>query len=220
MRYKNDNDNRYRVRFMRSTEELMDILTVKGFISYLEENAELEDETHEYIDGKVVKCKAYDLKEAESNLHKEFLVTEDGRVFYWLSLLQKVELVDREDNKEEVQDMQEQDFRSVKDVAKGVIDSVNAKDTNWRWRVEVLKSEIRVWWGYLQYIDTKDSHFTIKMGTTEEGNTNNDFITARDEHNNFITGAIIGSESYCDGDLAKCVTKMIRALESVAHRCY
>lgn len=43
--------------------------------------------------------------------------------------------------------MQEQDFRAVKDVAKGVIDSVNAKDTNWRWRVEVLKSEIRVWWG-------------------------------------------------------------------------
>ena len=116
--------------------------------------------------------------------------------------------------------MQEQDFRSVKDVAKGVIDSVNANDTNWRWRVEVLKSEIRVWWGYLQYMDTKYSHFTIKMGTTEEGNTNNDFITARDENNNFITGAIIGSDSYCDGDLAKCVTKMIRALESVAHRCY
>lgn len=50
MRYKNSDDNRYRVQFMRSTEELMDQLTVKEFISYLEENAEFEDYTVEYID--------------------------------------------------------------------------------------------------------------------------------------------------------------------------
>lgn len=101
MKYRKEDDNRYRVRFMRSTEELMDALTVKEFISYLEENAELEDDAdYEYIDGEVVKCKAYDLKEADSNLHKEFLVTENGRLFYWLSLLQKVELVDCEEKKE------------------------------------------------------------------------------------------------------------------------
>ena len=40
MRYKEDNDNRYRVNFMRATEELMDAITVESFISYLEENAE------------------------------------------------------------------------------------------------------------------------------------------------------------------------------------
>ena len=97
MKFKNQDDNRYRVRFMVATEELIDKLTVKEFISYLEENAELEDEEHEYIDGKVVLRKAYDLKEADSNLHKEFLVTEDGRVFYWLSLWKKVELVDGEE---------------------------------------------------------------------------------------------------------------------------
>lgn len=97
MKYRNENDNRYRVNFMRSTEELMDQLTVKDFISYLEENAEFEDETYEYIDGKTVKCKAYDFKEENSNLHKEFLITEDGRVFYWRSLLSKSELVDREE---------------------------------------------------------------------------------------------------------------------------
>ena len=97
MKYKNSSDNRYRVRFMVATEELMDALTVKQFVSYLEENAELEDdEDVEYIDGKVVKCRAYDLKEADSNLHKEFLVTEDGRVFYWLALNQRIELVDDE----------------------------------------------------------------------------------------------------------------------------
>ena len=96
MKYKNSGDNRYRVQFMRSTEELMDQVTVEEFISYLEENAEFEDYTVEYIDGRCVNCKAYDLKEENSNLHKEFLVTEDGRVFYWRSLNCKVELVDRE----------------------------------------------------------------------------------------------------------------------------
>lgn len=96
MKYKNSDDNRYRVQFMRSTEELMDQLTVKEFISYLEENAEFEDYTVEYIDKKCVKCRAYDLTEENSKLHKEFLVTEDGRVFYWRSLISKVELVDDE----------------------------------------------------------------------------------------------------------------------------
>ena len=48
MRYKEDNDNRYRVNFMRATEELMDALTVESFISYLEENAEFEDNTVKY----------------------------------------------------------------------------------------------------------------------------------------------------------------------------
>ena len=89
MKYKNSDDNRYRVQFMRSTEELMDQLTVKEFISYLEENAEFEDYTVEYIDGK---C----LTEENSKLHKEFLVTEDGRVFYWRSLISRIELVDDE----------------------------------------------------------------------------------------------------------------------------
>lgn len=52
MRYKNDDDNRYRVRFMRATEEIMDRLTVSEFIIYLKVNAELEDETWDkYSDG-------------------------------------------------------------------------------------------------------------------------------------------------------------------------
>lgn len=97
MEYKNVQDNRYRTRFRRSTEVLMDKLTVREFISYLEEKAEFEDTTHEYIDGKVVECKAYDLKEENSNLHKEFLVTSDGRVFYWRTLMEKIELIDAEE---------------------------------------------------------------------------------------------------------------------------
>lgn len=96
MKYKNDCDNRYRVNFMRKTEKIIDTLKVKEFINFLEKNAEFEDYTIEVIDKKCIKCRAYDFVEENSRLHKEFLVTEDGRLFYWLSLMQKIELIDEE----------------------------------------------------------------------------------------------------------------------------
>lgn len=221
MRYKEDNNNRYRVNFMRATEELMDALTVESFISYLEENAEFEDYTVEYIDGKCVKCRAYDLTEENSKLHKEFLVTEDGRVFYWRTLLDKIELVDTEEEKQEVQEMVI-DFREAKEVAKEVAKELTEKDSNWKWRVQVLKSEIRVWWGYLQYCDTEDSHFTIKMSDREdERGTDTDFMVARNEHDEYMTGRIIGvDECWQDGDLNTCVAGLLRGIATIAHSRY
>lgn len=222
MRYKEDNNNRYRVNFMRATEELMDALTVESFISYLEENAEFEDYTVEYIDGKCVKCRAYDLTEENSKLHKEFLVTEDGRVFYWRTLLDKIELVDTEEEKQEVQEMVV-DFREAKEVAKEVAKELTEKDSNWKWRVQVLKSEIRVWWGYLQYCDTEDSHFTIKMSDREdERGTDTDFMVARNEHDEYMTGRIIGvDECWQDGDLNTCVAGLLReGIAMIAHSRY
>lgn len=221
MRYKEDNNNRYRVNFMRATEELMDALTVESFISYLEENAEFEDYTVEYIDGKCVKCRAYDLTEENSKLHKEFLVTEDGRVFYWRTLLDKIELLDTEEEKQEVQEMVV-DFREAKEVAKEVAKELTEKDSNWKWRVQVLKSEIRVWWGYLQYCDTEDSHFTIKMSDREdERGTDTDFMVARNEHDEYMTGRIIGvDECWQDGDLNTCVAGLLRGIATIAHSRY
>lgn len=221
MRYKNSDDNRYRVQFMRSTEELMDQLTVKEFISYLEENAEFEDYTVEYIDKKCVKCRAYDLTEENSKLHKEFLVTEDGRVFYWRSLISKIELVDAEEEKQEVQEVVI-DFREAKEVAKEVAKELTEKDSNWKWRVQVLKSEIRVWWGYLQYCDTEDSHFTIKMSDREdECGTDTDFMVARNEHGEYMTGRIVGvDECWQDGDLNTCVAGLLRGIATIAHSRY
>lgn len=93
MKYKESKNNRYKVDFMRSTEMNMNKLSVKEFIHYLESYGVFEDYTVEYIDKHCVKCKAYDLEE-NSNLHKEFLVTEDDRLFYWKSLNNRIELVD------------------------------------------------------------------------------------------------------------------------------
>lgn len=141
MRYKEDNDNRYRVNFMRATEELMDAITVESFISYLEENAEFEDYTVEYIDGKCVKCRAYDLTEENSKLHKEFLVTEDGRVFYWRTLLDKIELVDDEIPEGMVEGLQEGDtYRNFNVI--WVVDKIYTVDDPTLWYKLRIKSHV------------------------------------------------------------------------------
>lgn len=141
MRYKEDNDNRYRVQFMRATEELMDALTVESFISYLEENAEFEDYTVEYIDGKCVKCRAYDLTEENSKLHKEFLVTEDGRVFYWRTLLDRIELVDDEIPEGMVEGLQEGDtYRNFNAI--WVVDKIYTVDDPTLWYKLRIKSHV------------------------------------------------------------------------------
>lgn len=141
MRYKEDNDNRYRVNFMRATEELMDAITVESFISYLEENAEFEDYKVEYIDGKCVKCRAYDLTEENSKLHKEFLVTEDGRVFYWRTLLDKIELVDDEIPEGMVEGLQEGDtYRNFNAI--WVVDKIYTVDDPTLWYKLRIKSHV------------------------------------------------------------------------------
>lgn len=95
MKFKNDNDNRYRVNFMRATEALIDVATVAEFIEYLENNAAVEDEsTYICVDGKIIWCKDYVLKETDK-LYKEFLVSEDGsRLFYVISVRESAELID------------------------------------------------------------------------------------------------------------------------------
>ena len=141
MRYKEDNDNRYRVNFMRATEDLMDALTVESFISYLEENAEFEDYTVEYIDSKCVKCRAYDLTEENSKLHKEFLVMEDGRVFYWRTLLDKIELVDDEIPEGMVEGLQEGDtYRNFNAI--WVVDKIYTVDDPTLWYKLRIKSHV------------------------------------------------------------------------------
>lgn len=95
MRFKSDDDNRYRVNFTRATEAHIDKMTVAEFIEYLENNAEFEDEsTPIYIDGKTIWCKDCVLKETYKS-RKEFLVSEDGsRLFYSISVIKRAELVD------------------------------------------------------------------------------------------------------------------------------
>ena len=119
----------------------MDAVTVESCISYLEENAEFEDYTVEYIDGKCVKCRAYDLTEENSKLHKEFLVTEDGRVFYWRTLLDKIELVDDEIPEGMIEGLQEGDtYRNFNAI--WVVDKIYTVDDPTLWYKLRIKSHV------------------------------------------------------------------------------
>lgn len=114
----------------------------------------------------------------------------------------------------------EYDFRTAKDTVKKVVAELKAEDSNWSWRADVFKNEIRVWWGYLQYCDTKDSHFTIKMSDSPEVSNEDDFMIARNEHDEYMTGAIVGNESWSDGGFDECVEKLLRSISRTAHSRY
>lgn len=215
MKYKKGSDNRYRVNFMRATEELMDQLTVKEFISYLEKNAEFEDETFEYIDGHTVKCKAYDLTEENSNLHKEFLVTEDGRLFYWLSLIQKVELVDKEESKEMIKLSDKELVNEIKKVANEMQKQFNDyNDTDYKWTVvEKRECKVTLMWSYLDVI------LEIFVGETINGDG---FVKSYDPSlDETIRYYLIGSEFWCDySDFREGVLTTVRNSVQVMNGIY
>ena len=114
------------------------------------------------------------------------------------------------------------DFRDVKETVKTVVREISNNDPNWNWKVDVLKNEIRVWWEYLQYCDTEDSHFTIKMSDrVAECGVDTDFMAARNEHYEYMTGRIIGiDECWQDGDLNTCVAELLREIAMIAHSEY
>lgn len=98
MRFAEDKARYNWVKFMPATEELMKNMTVAEFIEYLHVHGELEEEDYDtmYLNKQFIKYQTWMLKEEGSNLRKEFGVTTDDRVFWLLSLSDKVELVDKE----------------------------------------------------------------------------------------------------------------------------
>lgn len=101
------------------------------------------------------------------------------------------------------------DFREVKEVVEKVSNELTERDNNWKWKVDVLKSKIRVWWGYLQYCDGMDSHFTIEMDGVE-------YMVARDEHDVYMCDRLVG----IDGDFQTCVVELIKEIAFIAHNRY
>lgn len=94
MKFKNNDDSRYFTRFLRDTEKKIKDMTCIEFITYLKENAVDIDTDFICIDDEQVKCSVYVIREEQSRIEKEFIVTEDNRVFYYRTLNAKHELVD------------------------------------------------------------------------------------------------------------------------------
>ena len=70
--------------------------------------------------------------------------------------------------------------------------------------------------------EASDSHFTIKMSDREdECGTDTDFMVARNEHDEYMTGRIVGvDECWQDGDLNTCVAGLLRGIATIAHSRY
>lgn len=94
MKFKNVDDSKYFVRFMRVTEEKIKSMTCAEFILYLIDNAIDTDTDFICVDGKQERCVVYTIREEQSTAQKDFIVTEDNRLFYYRSLNAKHELVD------------------------------------------------------------------------------------------------------------------------------
>ena len=113
------------------------------------------------------------------------------------------------------------DFRLAKEAVNKGIKELREKDPNWGWRAVVTKKEIKVYWSYLQYCDRPDSHFTIKMSDRpEESPNNDDFMVARNERDEYLTGAIVGEECWKDGSFEKCVERLLIGIGRIARSRY
>lgn len=102
------------------------------------ENRYMRQGWHERSRGNI---STYDLTEENSKLHKEFLVTEDGRVFYWRTLLDKIELVDDEIPEGMVEGLQEGDtYRHFNAI--WVVDKIYTVDDPTLWYKLRIKSHV------------------------------------------------------------------------------
>lgn len=113
------------------------------------------------------------------------------------------------------------DFRESKETVKETIARINRNDNNWKWKADILKNEIRIWWGYLQECNNEKSHFTIKMSDRyEECGGCNDFMVVYNERGEFMTGEILGDDIFEIGSLNACVEYLLKKLERIAHSRY
>lgn len=113
------------------------------------------------------------------------------------------------------------DFRTVKSAVISAIKDIDKRDENWKWKAIVQKSQVKIFWSYLEYIGAKEP-FVITDGSPEKGECSNEsnFIVARNEQGDFISGRTVGYGPYDDGSLEKCTLLLMKCIKSMADKCY
>lgn len=94
MKFKNVDDAKCFVRFSRGTEKIIRDMTCTEFIKYLKEKALVTQASFICIDDEQVKCIVYRIRDEQCLNLRNFIVTNDNRVFYHKSLNENYELVD------------------------------------------------------------------------------------------------------------------------------
>ena len=111
------------------------------------------------------------------------------------------------------------DFREKKDLIRQIVRNQNEKDQNWKWSVKSISSQkVKIFWGYLEYMEAPDPCFTIVLEDTGDGW----WIKAMNEH-----GGSIGMEILEDNDIPelaidfdKGIKIMTGIIFGLANNCY
>lgn len=114
------------------------------------------------------------------------------------------------------------DFREVKAAVMETVKDMDAKDLNWKWKAVVQKAQIKILWSYLEY-KGEIPPFIITDGTVEKEEVSGDgeeFIVLRDEHEEYLSGRIVGKGYFGDGDLQQCVMSLMKQLQQIANNRY
>lgn len=115
------------------------------------------------------------------------------------------------------------DYRTVSAAVKTTIKELGAKDPNWKWKAVVTKAEVKIYWSYLEYKGNTPP-FIITDGTVEKGecleDTKGEFVVLRNEHDEYLSGRILGCEEWADGTLEQAVVSLMRGLQAIVNSTY
>lgn len=83
MKFKRSEDNKYRAQFTKELNKLMDKLTIKEFVYYLTDHAALTfTDGQGYINNEPARFKVFLLADPDISSIKDFVFTEDGKLYY------------------------------------------------------------------------------------------------------------------------------------------
>lgn len=113
------------------------------------------------------------------------------------------------------------DFRTVKAAVMNTVKEMDQKDPNWKWKAEVQKSRIKIFWGYLDYVGEKQP-FIITDGEQEREECweDDEFIVLRNEHDEYMSGRLVGTDLISNGSLEQCVISLMKGLQGRVNRTY
>lgn len=83
MKFKRSEDNKSRVQFTKELNKLMDKFTIKEFVYYLTDHAALTfTDGQGYINNEPARFKVFLLADPDIGSIKDFVFTEDGKLYY------------------------------------------------------------------------------------------------------------------------------------------
>lgn len=95
MKFKRSEDNKQRAQFTKELNKLMDKLTIKEFVYYLTDHTALTfTDGQGYINNEPTRFKVFLLADTDISSIKDFVFTEDGKLYYCTENNELKQLVD------------------------------------------------------------------------------------------------------------------------------